>query len=114
MFMYVYDGYIVITCYMKDHGYIEDYGAILEAIKSDNKKGKKKGGKGVRQGCGQAHQSELRETPNLRRLRSSFFVRKCLWDLFGTYFSDSLRPTKKLTFMTHLSGTCHRCCFCLL
>lgn len=53
--IYVYDGYIVITCYMKDHGYIEDYGAILEAIKSDNKKGKKKGGKGVRQGCAQAH-----------------------------------------------------------
>lgn len=42
--IYVYDGYIVITCYMKDHGYIEDYGAILEAIKSDNKKGKKKRG----------------------------------------------------------------------
>ena len=55
--IYVYDGYIVITCYMKDHGYIEDYGAILEAIKSDNKKGKKKGGKGVRQGCVQAHQA---------------------------------------------------------
>ena len=57
--IYVYDGYIVITCYMKDHGYIEDYGAILEAIKSDNKKGKKKGGKGVRQGCGQARQTGL-------------------------------------------------------
>ena len=60
------------------------------------------------------HQQELRKTPNLRRLRSSFFIWNCLWDLFGTYFSDSLRPTKKLTLMTHLFGTCHRCCFCLL
>ena len=74
--IYVYDGYIVITCYMKDHGYIEDYGAILEAIKSDNKKGKKKGGKGVRQGCGQAHHLELRKPPILRRLRSSFFGKR--------------------------------------
>lgn len=57
--IYVYDYYIVITCYMKNYDYYEDYGAILDAIERDKKKGKKKdkkkGGKGVRQGCGQAH-----------------------------------------------------------
>lgn len=57
--IYVYDGYIVITCYMKNYDYYEDYGVILDAIERDKKKGKKKdkkkGGKGVRQGCARAH-----------------------------------------------------------
>ena len=63
--IYVYDYYIVITCYMKNYDYYEDYGAILDAIERDKKKGKKKdkkkGGKGVRQGCAQAHHQKARK-----------------------------------------------------
>lgn len=63
--IYVYDYYIVVTCYMKNYDYIEDYGGILNDIERDKKKAKKKdkkkSGKGVRQGCAQAHHQKARK-----------------------------------------------------
>ena len=51
------------------------------------------------------HQFKLRKPPKIRGLRSFIFAKNSLWDLFGTYFSFILRPTKKLILMMQLPAT---------
>ena len=44
-------------------------------------------------------QFKLRKPPKIRGLRSFIIAKNSVWDLFGPYFSNSVRTIKKLTFM---------------
>ena len=61
---------------MKDHGYIEDYGAILEAIKCDNKKGKMKGGERCSTRVRSGALNEASQTVENQGLAEFFFCPK--------------------------------------